>query len=143
MVMVADCIPVLLYDESNKVIAVAHAGRNGTFLNITQRTVQKMITEFSCKEENIHIVLGPSIQKCCYEVSLEMENTVINKFGLEFTHNRYIDLQEINKKQLTDTGIRASNIVVSKICTKCSGENYYSYRLDNKCGRFAGVISLS
>jgi len=142
MVMVADCIPVLLYDESNNVIAVAHAGRNGTFLNITQKTVQQMISKFLCKEEDIRVVLGPSIQKCCYEVSLEMENTVINKYGLEFTHNRHIDLQAINKKQLTDIGIKSENILVSKICTKCSGENYYSYRLDNKCGRFAGVISL-
>lgn len=31
MVMVADCSPILFYDKTKEVIAVAHAGRQGTF----------------------------------------------------------------------------------------------------------------
>jgi len=143
MVMVADCIPILLHDDKQNVIAVVHAGRNGTFLNIVEKTVLKMLEKFECKREDIHVILGPSIQKCCYEVSDEMAQTVKVNFGDTFLNERHIDLQGINIKQLLDLGLLSDNIKVSNICTKCSNEKYYSYRLDKNCGRFAGIISLS
>ena len=36
MVMVADCIPILMFDEVKGVIAAIHAGRNSTFLKISE-----------------------------------------------------------------------------------------------------------
>lgn len=142
MVMVADCIPILAYDENKKVIAAIHAGRNSTFLQIVSKTVLKMINEFDCNVNDIRIDLGPSIQKCCYEVSTELANIVKKSFGDEFVNNRLIDLQGINKKLLLDIGINKNNINISNICTKCSGKNFYSYRLDKNCGRFCGVITI-
>lgn len=140
MVMVADCIPILLYDEVSEVIAAIHAGRNSTFLNISKITAQKMIKEFNCQPKNIKAILGPSIQKCCYEVSQELANIVKTSFGEEFVSNRNIDLQGINKKQLKELGI--TNIEVSSHCTKCTDDKYFSYRLISDTGRFAGVIEL-
>ena len=143
MVMVADCIPILMYDEKEEVIAAVHAGRNSTFLNIAQKTAKLMIEKFNCDAKNINVKFGPSIQKCCYEVSHDLENIVISNFGKEFTHNRYIDLQGINKKQLLQIGIKEENIDISNICTKCSRKDYFSFRLDNNCGRFAAVITIN
>ncbi|RXJ86713.1 peptidoglycan editing factor PgeF [Arcobacter sp. CECT 8985] len=140
MVMVADCIPVLLYDEIKGVIAAVHAGRNSTFLKITAKTAKKMIEKFNCKPENINAILGPCIQKCCYEVSEELVKIVETSFGKEFVNNRNIDLQQINKKQLNDLGIK--NIKISEYCTKCSGDDYFSYRKSKKTGRFAGIIEI-
>jgi len=140
MVMVADCIPILLFDEKKKVITAIHAGRNSTFLKITQITAQKMIDKFSCKPKNIKAVLGPSIQKCCYEVSTKLALIVKNSFGSEFVNDRNIDLQGINKKLLNEIGIK--NIEISPICTKCSNKPYFSYRKDKNTGRFAGMIFI-
>jgi len=140
MVMVADCIPILMYDKTKGVVAAVHAGRNSTFLKITPLTIEKMIKEFNCEAKDIEVVLGPSIQKCCYEVSQELVDIVIKNFGLEFVEKRYIDLQGINKKLLTQKGVKKTTI--SDICTKCSGEQYYSYREDKSCGRFAGIIKV-
>lgn len=140
LVMVADCIPILMYDETQNVIAAVHAGRNSTFLNITKKCALKMMNEFSCKSENIKVILGPSIQKCCYEVSSALAQIVRTSFGKEFEKDRLIDLQGINKKQLNDLGI--FNIESSNICTKCSKNNFFSYRKDKKCGRFAGLIII-
>jgi len=140
MVMVADCIPILFFDKFKGVIAAVHAGRNSTFQKISEVTALKMRDEFACKVENIEVIMGPSIQKCCYEVDEKLANIVKLNFGAEFENNRYIDLQGINKKQLNDLGIR--NITITNICTKCSGTDFFSYRIDKNCGRFAGIISI-
>jgi hypothetical protein len=140
MVMVADCIPILFFDKFKGVIAAVHAGRNSTFQKISEVTALKMRDEFACKVENIEVIMGPSIQKCCYEVDEKLANIVKINFGVEFEKDRYIDLQGINKKQLNDLGVR--NITITNICTKCSGTDFFSYRIDKNCGRFAGIISI-
>ena len=142
MVMVADCIPILFYDEIKMVIAVAHAGRIGTFENIASSTIKKMIKDYRCNPSHIKASLGPSIQKCCYEVSTKIAEAVRKDFGEGFVKGRFINLQGINKKQLLDCGIQEKNIEISSICTKCSNQPYFSYRKDASSGRFAGLIML-
>ena len=140
MVMVADCIPILMFDSKQGVVAAIHAGRNSTFLEISKKTASFFIEKFSSNPEDIRVILGASIQKCCYEVSDELSKIVENSFGKEFVENNCIDLQGINKKQLNDLGIK--NIEISNICTKCGDKSYFSYRKDKKTGRFAGIIIL-
>jgi len=142
MVMVADCIPILFYDHARKVIGVAHAGRAGTFQNISNNTITKMNQEYKCNPKDIEVVLGPSIKKCCYEVSNDLSAQALTLFGKEYVNGRNIDLQGINKKQLLEAGVREENITIEQICTKCSGEPYFSYRNDKTCGRFAGIIIM-
>ncbi|WP_419769701.1 MAG: peptidoglycan editing factor PgeF [Candidatus Marinarcus sp.] len=137
MVMVADCIPILLKDEVKGVIAVVHAGRNSTFLKIAQITVEKMMEQYGCKSKDIEAILGPSIQKCCYEVSSELALIVKNSFSDKFVNHRHIDLQGINKMLLEK--MKIGRIEISTVCTKCSNKNYFSYRLDKNCGRFAAI----
>ena len=140
MVMVADCIPILMFDSKQGVVAAIHAGRNSTFLEISKKTASFFIEKFSSNPKDINVVFGASIQKCCYEVSEDLSKIVENSFGKEFVENNYIDLQGINKKQLNDLGIK--NIEISNICTKCGDKSYFSYRKDKKTGRFAGIIIL-
>ena len=140
MVMVADCIPIVFMDKTKGVIAAVHAGRNSTFQKIASITAKKMINEFLCKPCDVEVIMGPSIQKCCYEVNEELRNIVENSFGKEFIKGNNIDLQGINKMLLNDIGIL--DISISNICTKCSNKPYFSYREDNKCGRFAGLVTI-
>lgn len=144
MVMVADCIPVMFFDEIQQVIAVAHAGRNGVFTNIVKNVVELMIQNYHCETKNIQVFLGESIQKCCYEVSVELANIAINSFGKEFVNGRLLDLQGICKKQLLNCEILEENIQIQEYCTKCnSSQKYYSYRAQgNEAGRFAAVMML-
>jgi YfiH family protein len=140
MVMVADCIAISFYDKVQGVIAVAHAGRNGTFLNISKNVINTMKESFTCKAENIEVFMSPSIQKCCYEVDEQMCEIAKENFGEEFVYGRNLDLQGINKKQLLECGCKEENITISHTCTKCSNEPYYSYRKDKECGRFCSIM---
>jgi len=143
MVMVADCIPILFYDPVAKVIGVAHAGRNGTFLSIAQKTVLKMQAVYGCQMQDIMIGLGASIQSCCYEVGEDLADIAIKNFGEGFVMTRdkkyFLDLQALNRAQLLEVGIKEENIEISPICTACD-KNYFSYRREGKTGRFAGFM---
>ena len=115
MVMVADCIPVLIFDKRELKIAVIHAGREGTYKKIVQKAIKKL----NSNPQNLIVCLGPSIHKCCYEV----------------------DLQALNLEQLFQMGIKKENIEISNICT-CCHKDYFSYRRDKQTGRFAGLMML-
>jgi YfiH family protein len=139
-VMVADCIPIIIHDSLNEVIAVVHAGRNGSFLEIAKKVVNLLQDKFTCKAESLHVELGPCIKKCCYEVGV-----ALTKGYEEFTSIKegryYLDLVSLNKKQLLSMGVQEENIKISSICT-CCDENYFSYRRDKQSGRFCGVVQL-
>ena len=141
MVMVADCLPICLQDPILGVIAVVHSGRNGTFLEILKKTIQKMKQNFGCDAKNLMLFIGPHIKSCCYEVSDELAHIAQKSFGMEFCNNRFIDLEAINIKMALEEGLRPENITNSQICTHCSNEPYFSYRKDPKCGRFCLICA--
>lgn len=139
-VVVADCNPILFYDKTKGVIAVAHAGRLGSYGAITTKTLQLMQQSFTCKPIDIEVFIGPSIRKCCYEVGVE----VISGFE-KFTCNKegkiFLDLLSLNLGQLRQFGVLQDNIKVHPSCT-CCDENYFSYRRGATKQRFCGVILL-
>ncbi len=145
MVMVADCIPVMMYDPKRKVVAAIHAGRNGTFKRIVQKSVNKMKEHFNSSTDDIVVYLGPSIHSCCYEVGKDLADITIKSFSKEYIKKRddllFLDLQKLNYDQLRSVGIKGENIEISNICT-CCDKNYFSYRRDKTTGRFAGFIKL-
>ncbi|MCH9814210.1 MAG: peptidoglycan editing factor PgeF [Epsilonproteobacteria bacterium] len=145
MVMVADCIPILLYDPVKNVIGVAHAGRNGTFQEIAKKTVGCMIEQFDVSASKLLVYLGPSIHQCCYEIGSEIAAIVTDNFGEQYLrHNNeswYLDLQRMNIDQLLTVGVKEINIESSVVCS-CCDTDYFSYRREGVTGRFAGIMRL-
>ena len=141
-VMVADCIPLLLFDDKKGVIAAVHAGRNGVFLNIAGKTVAEMGEIYGCAPADIHARLGPSIQACCYEVSPEIAAIAQKNFPENYVNGRYLDLPGMAVWQLKRAGLRSENIERSPLCT-CCDENLFSYRKSGTTGRFAGLVWMT
>lgn len=133
-VMVADCMPVLLFDKSKQIISAVHLGRAGICANLLTKVIQKMIAKFKCKIDDLKLIVGPHIQGKCYEIgNLNLEK--FNKFKKD--GNFYMDealLSEINEIGLKD-------YTISEICTHCD-KNYFSYRRDKITGRFCGYIYI-
>lgn len=140
VVMAADCIPILLYDQAHHAIGVAHAGRKGTLLKVGQKCALAMQEHFGSTMEAMQIFMGPSIKQCCYEVGHEaiegFEGFVQIKEGRFF-----LDLQNYNREAFLSLGIKEEHITISDVCS-CCDENYFSYRREHMTGRFAGVICL-
>ncbi|MCK9472658.1 peptidoglycan editing factor PgeF [Sulfurimonas sp.] len=146
MVMVADCSPILFYDNQKRVIAAAHAGRQGAFKNIVKNVIDKMQREFDSNPKDIQVSVGASIRACCYEVGSEIYDEA-KALGLAYSIEKkeesfYLNVGAILKKQLLLCGIKAEHIEFCDDCTCCSTNRYFSYRAQAQTGRFAGVIML-
>ncbi|MCW8896010.1 MAG: peptidoglycan editing factor PgeF [Sulfurimonas sp.] len=146
MVMVADCSPILFYDDKQKVIAVAHAGRQGAFKNIVKNVIGSFINDFHSKAQNIHVSVGASIGSCCYEVGPEIYEQA-KELALEYAMQKkdnsfYLDISIIIETQLLTCGVKKENIEFCNECTCCNSDKYYSYRADAKSGRFAGILAI-
>ena len=115
----ADCTPLIFYDTDSHIGAVSHAGWRGTVMRIGVKTVAKMIMNFGTKPESIIALIGPAISMCCYEVSEEVRdallNTVKNTDGLY--KGRNVDLKKINARQLEEIGIRKIDICIAHLAT--------------------------
>ena len=151
MVMVADCVPILLYDPVKRVCAVIHAGWRGTVQHITTNTVQVMKTRFSCNPDHILAGIGPSIGPCCYEVGEDVKTVVAERFGTiegylvrkENSPKPFFDLWYANHTQLTRAGLHPDNIETAGLCTQCHSGTFYSSRAGKgTTGRFAAGIYM-
>jgi len=144
-ILTADCVPILLYDPSKRVVAAVHAGWRGTKARIAAKTIQTMEKSFGSDPSDIIAGVAPAIGKCCYEVG----DDVASHFGdnaeeMEQNGEKFmLDLPMINKKQMLEAGIAEDHIEMSDICTACETSQFFSYRKEKGCsGRFMSMIGL-
>ncbi len=148
----ADCVLIFFYDPVKKVIAISHSGWRGTVLAIGGKTVDKMVSDYGCKRENIICGIAPAIAKCCFQVDQPVVNSFRNAFDWadefiekdnESEGHYYIDLHGVNEEILVRAGILRDNIENSRICTMCNTDMFFSHRkMGNARGSMAGFISL-
>ena len=149
-VSTADCVPVLLYDPKNNVVAAVHAGWRGMVKRIISSTVWKMKEVFSSDSENIIACIGPSISSAIFEVGDEVVD-YFKAAGYETYSFRninsgkyHIDLWKTSVDDLLSCGIRNENIQVAEICTYQNSEKLFSARkLGINSGRIANCIMIN
>ena len=145
VVMIADCVPIIFYNEMRKVIWVVHAGWRGSSMHISDKTIQKMIDEYGSRAHDINVIIWPAIWKDNYEVPVD----IAEKFDPESwseNHNwkAQLDLQLANKIGLIQCWIRENNITMIREDTFYEKNNYFSARRDGvESGRFVMGIYLN
>ena len=144
-IFTADCVPILLFDKTNNVIAAVHAGWKGTKAKIVSKTIEKMMRHYQSQAKDIVVGIAPSIGKCCYEVDSDVAKHFFDTpNGYTKKEDKYmLNLPYLNKQQLLDMGILEQNIEMSHICTSCEVSRFFSYRKEEGCsGRFMSMIAL-
>jgi len=144
----ADCVPILLFDPVRQVVGIVHAGWKGTVLKTVRATVKDMQSYYKSKPEHILAGIGPSIGPHHYEVGSDVISQVRSTFGsmadqVLLSQNRaiHLDLWTANRILLEQSGVEL--IEISKICTACHPNDWYSHRGENgKTGRFGALIGL-
>ena len=146
-VSTADCIPILLYDETHHAVCAIHAGWRGTVARIAEKTVAEMTAAYATQPEQIKAQIGPGIHLDSFEVGDEVYEA-FEQAGFDMPtmsmrkEKWHIDLPECNRQQLIAAGIPAASIAVSPICTYQQSADYFSARrLSINSGRiFTGIM---
>lgn len=147
-ILVADCVPILLYDGRKGIIGAVHAGWRGTAKQILKETIATMQERFGSLPAEISVAVGPSIRQCSYEVDEDVYLAVQKATGKGDYFSRhgkkyFIDLSSANRIQALDMGISPDNIWQSEDCTFCNPHKYYSYRYSGgSTGRQGGFIGM-
>lgn len=135
MCFVADCVPALLADEENQVIAAVHCGWRSSVRDILGVTVEKMLS-LGAKVETIHAAMGAAIGKCCFETDDDVPRAIEEYldgdtrglFDRRENGKTFVDLRGANARRLIQLGLKSENIDLSEECTICSHDKYFSHR---------------
>ncbi|MBW7948000.1 MAG: peptidoglycan editing factor PgeF [Pseudorhodoplanes sp.] len=132
-VTTADCGPVLLADETARVIGAAHAGWRGALSGVLESTIEAMLS-LGADRARIVAALGPMIRQPNYEVggdlidtfaAAERDSAAFFKPGARPGHSLF-DLPGFIAMRLRRAGI--GQIEDLGHCTYADAERFYSYR---------------
>ncbi len=143
----ADCVPLFFLDKRLGVIALAHSGWKGTVKRIGQKTIEKMISDYGSKTDDILTAIGPSIQEEHFEVGDDVAEIFIKEFGddtaVKYGEKYHVNMQKAIKKQFLEAGISENNIDDCGICTYCNSDLLFSHRKTNgKRGNLGAFLQL-
>lgn len=154
LLLVADCVPVLLYDRVHHAVAVVHAGWRGAIAHIVERTLGSMHEDYGTMADACYLYIGPSIGGDSFEVSEEIAQQFrqdIEGLGLsqeidlvkyiqregQTVATPHVDLKGYIAICMAQRGIPMDQISVSGTDTMTE-ERCYSYRRDQgRTGRMA------
>ena len=150
-VLTADCAPILMFDNNNKIIAAIHAGWKGAYKGIVKRVLNFMIKKGS-SVDNITAVIGPCISLKSYEVKQDFIEKFIKKdaktkvFFKRIKNKNYFSLNEYIAYQLKILNIKKIEIINKD--TFNVKNNFFSARRSKSCnendyGRNISIIMIN
>ncbi|MCP4681656.1 MAG: laccase domain-containing protein [Desulfobacterales bacterium] len=141
LVKQADCQGVVILDPVKKVAANVHCGWRGNVHNILGKAVNRMKKSFACNGSDMLAAIGPSLGPCCAEFVGHKE--IFPAAFKEFmVRDNYFNLWLLSVRQLVQAGLKAGNIELAEICTRCRTDLFYSFRGEGGTGRFGSVAML-
>ncbi|MGK2904910.1 MAG: peptidoglycan editing factor PgeF [Desulfuromonadales bacterium] len=149
-ILIADCFPVILYDQKKHVAGVVHLGWRGTAAGLLGRTVKAMCEIFACQTVDLCAAVGPGIAAHSYEVDRPVRDAFrqgTDRWGRIATEvslgHWQLDLQQSILLQLDEAGVDRTRVDIVQECTCCHKEVFFSYRRDTgRTGRQMGFALL-
>ena len=149
-VLTADCVPVLIYDKINHIVACVHAGWKGAINGIIENTFNQIMQ--INKNNSFYVAVGPCIGLKNYEVGKEFYDKFINEnkknekfFTTDKNNKFYFDVRKYVIFKITKFDVKfVENIYLDTYVEK---ENFFSFRRSTKLkekdyGRCISTIGL-
>jgi YfiH family protein len=163
-ILVADCVPIVLYDPAAHVLACVHAGWRGTVARTAQAALAAM-SSLGTRPEDVIAGIGPSVAAASYQVGEEVAAAARDAFGEEVAGTardafgqqaqallrptvtggpgRWLfDLPAANRHVLRAAGLPDGQIHVAATPTGPDPGLFFSHRAERPCGRFALAARL-
>lgn len=149
-ILMADCLPIVLYSPRTPVVALVHAGRMGTYHRIVQQVLTALATRFATPPAQLHAVLGPAIGACCYTLDWRAIAPFQERFPTwetfcmaRGTERWTMSLTAANTEQLCAAGVPNAQIHLASPCTSCHTSDFYSHRAEGlHAGRMMALVAL-
>lgn len=148
-VQTADCVPLLIADRDNGVVAAVHAGWRGLAAGAPREAVEGLGQIFDSSPSDLIVAGGPSIGAARYEVGRDVRDKFVEagfdpdrwcSAGARPDHRQF-DGALAARDQLQAAGVPRDQIFMSGLCTATFQDVLCSYRRDWKdAGRMAAVI---
>ena len=157
VVLLADCVPVVLYDPEHHALGLAHAGWGGTVERIGSHTVTTMQERYGTDPSSLLAAIGPSIGPDRYEVGGEVIGRARDAYAghadrilrpVADDDKALLDLWEANATDLELAGVPRERIEIAGLSTIDDLDTFYSHRFETRrgvphTGRFATVVCLA
>ena len=141
-VFTADCVPILIYDRGQGIIAAIHAGWKGTVQEITKKMLHTLIYEEDSDPKELYAYLGPAIDLFSFEVGEDVIAQVkqmsfpTESFFIAKGNGKYLlDNKRLNMQMMLDAGIPDTHIFMHHADTFENEEDFFSYRKNKDRGR--------
>jgi YfiH family protein len=150
-VRTADCVPILLAEDTGRVVAAVHAGWRGLAARAPIAGVQALFEHFGVRPERLIAAIGPAIGQCCYEVGAETRQAFVDAghhatvlegwFEPREGGKFHLDTVRAAREQLEGTGVLSSRIHDAALCTRTYAGVFHSYRAAGaRAGRMVALI---
>ncbi|HEX7266416.1 MAG TPA: peptidoglycan editing factor PgeF [Streptosporangiaceae bacterium] len=148
-ILVADCVPIVLYDPAAHVLACVHAGWRGTVAQVAQAALAAM-RSLGTRPRDVIAGIGPSIAPGSYQVGEEVAGAARDAFGQRAQTllrpagpGRWlVALPAANRHALRTAGVPDSQIHLAATPTEPDPGQFFSHRAERPCGRFALAAKL-
>lgn len=134
-IFTADCLPIFFSCRRKKAVGLVHAGWRGLAHNVISETISVFGREFEIGPEELFVSIGPHIQKCCYEVSKDLNDI----FGVS-QKEKNLELAEIAVRQLNENGVRG--VSVNRNCTCHQNNLFFSFRREKTLDRMMSLVQI-
>lgn len=144
-VRVADCVPILLAEESGAVVAAVHAGWRGLVGGIVPNAVSKLAERSKRNPSTLIAAIGPCISVEHFEVGPEVAEAFVKADLTEAIVDReprpHVDLPLAISIQLQRVGLLPDRIDRTDRCSFRDASEFFSHRRDHgRTGRMCALI---
>lgn len=148
-VLMADCVPVLMFDPKNQVIAAIHVGWRGAVNQIIPEAVTAMKHVYGTDPVHVLAGIGPSIGPDAFEIGNDVKQKwehhlpdLHHVFHLK-NGKLYLNLWKAVYEQCIKEGLIKEHIECGHICTYYNEHLFFSHRrTGGVTGRMAAVMMI-
>jgi hypothetical protein len=143
-VRTADCVPILVADQSTGRVAAIHGGWRGLAAGV----IAEALKQLGGSPAAWIAAIGPHISLDAFEISedvaAQLERCSDAKAPIRRRPDRkpHADLRQIAKAQLHTAGVKPEQVEDVMGCTQLESDRFFSYRRDGKLsGRHLSAIA--